>query len=82
MEIDSNEYVLRCNNKTSNGTLKFSQKAERGESLAFHNQQLYGIINLNWYNTCELAITEKDSLPYEIYFSFDNVTYKGCGELR
>ncbi len=82
LKIKDNQFLLHCNNKNVKGTLDISEKSAEGESIAFFDHKIYGVINHNWYNRCELAVTEKDSLPYEIYFSFENITYKGCGEFN
>ena len=60
----------------------FVEKSVNGNTIGFFNGEIYGIINENWEHNCCYSITEKDSLPYEIFFVFEGKTYRGCGEKR
>lgn len=81
LEIQNNNYTLHCNNDIRKGKLSFSIKSSRGESVAFNNSNIFGIINKNENGICDYAILEKDSINFDIIFSYNNQTYRGCGEI-
>lgn len=59
----------------------FSEKSTNGNTIGFRNNEICGIINESWDKNCYHAITDQDSLGYEIFFTFKSKTYKGCGDL-
>ena len=61
-------------------TASFSEKSARGNSIGFRNETIAGIINETWEGYCDYSISEEDSLAYEIFFTFNNKTFKGCGK--
>lgn len=81
MEILKDSIFLFCSNKEKRMQVSFAEKSENGNTIGFANDSLYGFINENWDYDCCYAITEKDSLPYEIFFVFEGKTYRGCGEI-
>ena len=62
------------------GVVEVSSRTAHGETFGFHNEVVYGFYNKTWSNYCDLAVTEKDPMAYEIYFVFKSKAYKGCGE--
>lgn len=80
MEILNDSIFLFCSNKEKRMQVSFAEKSVNGNTIGFANDSLYGFINENWDHDCCYAITEKDSLPYEIIFVFEGKTYGGCGE--
>lgn len=81
LEIENNNYTLHCNNEISTGKLYFSNKSSREESIAFNNSTIFGIINRSENSICDYAILEKDSVNFDIIFSYNNQTYRGCGDI-
>ena len=82
MEIHNDSILLFCDNKEVQMRATFAEKSVNGNTIGFSNDEIYGIINENWEHNCCYSITEKDSLPYEIFFVFEGKTYRGCGEKR
>ena len=80
MEIHNDSILLFCDNKEVQMRATFVEKSVNGNTIGFSNDEIYGIINENWEHNCCYSITEKDSLPYEIFFVFKGKTYRGCGE--
>lgn len=81
MEIKKNNIKLNWDNRYNENVL-FSKVASRGETFGFSNKRIYGIINKCFNKKCEYAITDNDSLSYEIIFVYKGHTLKGCGERR
>lgn len=67
-------------NEELSENVKFSDYSERGVTAGFQGKHIYGIINKPWGTICNLAVTEKDSLEYEVFFVFEGKAYRGCGE--
>lgn len=82
MEIHNDSILLFCDNKEVHMRATFAEKNVNGNTIGFSNDEIYGIINENWKHNCCYSISEKDSLPYEIFFVFEGKTYRGCGEKR
>ena len=82
MEIHNDSILLFCDNKEVHMRATFAEKSVNGNTIGFSNDEIYGIINENWKHNCCYSISEKDSLPYEIFFVFEGKTYRGCGEKR
>ena len=82
MEIHNDSILLFCDNKEVQMRATFAEKSVNGNTIGFSNDEIYGIINENWKHNCCYSISEKDSLPYEIFFVFEGKTYRGCGEKR
>lgn len=82
MEIHNDSILLFCDNKEVQMRATFVEKSVNGNTIGFSNDEIYGIINENWEHNCCYSISEKDSLPYEIFFVFEGKTYRGCGEKR
>lgn len=82
MEIHNDSILLFCDNKEVQMRATFAEKSVNGNTIGFSNDEIYGIINENWEHNCCYSISEKDSLPYEIFFVFEGKTYRGCGEKR
>lgn len=61
--------------------VNYAKSSSRGETFGFSSKNIYGIINKTWgKEVCEYAVTEEDSLSYEILFAFRGKTYRGCGK--
>jgi|GEM_PF-4921531 len=81
IEIKDNHFVLHCMNDTVTDTLRLSKKQTHTDIWAFHSTYIFGIIRKS-YGTCKLDITEKENPSHEIYFSYKNTTYMGCGWIK
>ncbi len=81
MEIENNRIILHCVNDTLTSTFQLSAKQAHSETYAFKGQGVFGIIRKSGGGGCELDITEEEDATHEIYFSYQNVTYMGCGKM-
>ncbi|MBZ4192668.1 hypothetical protein [Niabella beijingensis] len=81
MEIRDNLFILHCVNDTEKDTLYLSKKEAHSETYAFHSKKAFGIIRKS-DGHCKLDITEEEGPTHEIYFSYKNATYRGCGKLK
>lgn len=80
MEIKDNYFVLHCSNDLVKDTLFLSRKQTHTETFVFQGENIFGIVRQS-ENGCVLDITEEGAPSHEIYFSYKNVTYMGCGKL-
>jgi len=80
-EIKGNTFILRCNNETEKDTLVFSQKQAHSETYAFESKNVFGVIR-RANGCCDLDITEEENPTHEIYFSYQGVTFMGCGKIK
>ncbi len=81
MEIKDNRIVLHCVNDNVRDTLILSRKQAHTETYAFRGSDIHGIVRHSGKAGCSLDITEEEKPTHEIYFSYRNVTYMGCGKL-
>jgi|GEM_PF-6675055 len=81
MEINDNYFVLHCVNDIVKDTMYFSGKQAHTGTYAFKSDQVYGVLRESSKGGCILDITEDGDPTHEIYFSYKNVTYMGCGKL-
>jgi len=79
LNIENDSVSLFIDNEYR-GKIEISEKSKDGEFFGFQNKDMFGVINKTWENYCWHAVTEKDSLAYEIYFVFKSRPYRGCGE--
>lgn len=79
-EIKENLFILRCDNKTEKDTLLLSKKQAHTETYAFKSKKVFGVIRRS-NGACDLDITEEERPTHEIYFSYNGVTYIGCGKM-
>lgn len=82
LELDNGKYELDIQNKTLTGNFIFSNKASRGKTISFQDKDIFGFINQSPSRYCDYAITDEDSLSYEVFLHFKKVAYKGCGNLE
>lgn len=82
MEIENNQVILHIVNDKLIDTLHLSDKQAHSETYAFKGRQIFGIIRESGKGGCTLDITEEDYPSHEIYFSYKNETYIGCGRLN
>jgi len=82
MEIENNRVILHCMNDKIVDTVQLSKKQTHTETYAFKGRQVFGIIRESGKGGCTLDIAEKDYPSHEIYFSYKNETYMGCGWLN
>lgn len=68
-------------NKTDRLKVSFAQKTHNGNSQGFTGDGIYGVIRETETGFCNLAVTEVDSLGYEIFFTYEEQTYQGCGTI-
>jgi len=80
IEIKNNIFILHCNNDSVKDTLFLSKKQAYTETYAFRSKKVFGIIRKSSQG-CNLDITEAPNPAYEIYFSFNDTTYMGCGSI-
>jgi uncharacterized membrane protein len=72
MDGDSFRGIVKISNQSTNsGTY----------AIGFSNNKIYGIINKTWDGNCSYAVSEKDSMGFEVYFVYKNKPYRGCGEI-
>lgn len=81
MEIENNRIILHCVNDVLTDTLQLSRKQTHTETYAFKGQGVFGIIRESGVGGCVLDITEEEDATHEIYFSYQNITYMGCGKM-
>lgn len=82
MEIKNSRIILHCGNDELTDTLQINKKQAYSETYAFKGRQVFGIIKKSGKGGCTLDITEEDHPSHEIYFSYKNETYMGCGQLN
>ena len=82
LEVKNNRFTLRCMNDVETGVILLSKKQTHSETYAFRGTNFFGIIRKPWEGCCELDITEEEHPTHEIYFSYQNETYMGCGGFR
>lgn len=80
MEIQNENLFLYCSNKEVRTKVSFAEKSANGNTIGFTSKEISGIINESWDHNCCYAVTEEDTLPYEIFFVFEGKTYRGCGK--
>ncbi|WP_157986489.1 hypothetical protein [Chitinophaga alhagiae] len=80
MKISNDTLVLHCINTIEKDTFYFSGKQAHTNTWAFRGKHVFGVIRKS-SGTCQLDITEEENPTHEIYFSYKNVTYMGCGKL-
>ncbi|MGV3762949.1 hypothetical protein [Parapedobacter sp.] len=81
IEIKDNKFVLHCINDTETGLIFLAKKQTHTATYAFSGKHIFGIIRESTGGGCDLDITEKENPTHEIYFSYKNATYMGCGWL-
>ncbi|WP_460766913.1 hypothetical protein [Niabella terrae] len=82
MDIENNRVILYCINDTLTDTVQISRKQFHSETYAFKGNQLFGIIRRSGKDGCTLDIIDGEAPTHEIYFSYKNETYMGCGGLK
>jgi len=82
MEVRDNVIILNIVNDTVLDTLFLSRKQTHTETYAFRGGHVFGIIRQSSGEGCQLDITETPNPTHEIYFSYKDVTYMGCGKLN
>lgn len=81
MKISDNHFIMHNINDLLQDTLTPSKKQAHTETYAFQSKHVYGIVRASNNGGCILDITEDEDATHEIYFSYKNVTYMGCGKL-
>src|SRR5690606_14800864 len=79
MEIENNRVILHCINDKIIDTVQLSKKQTHTHTYAFKGRQIFGIIRESGKGGCTLDITEELNPSHEIYFSYKDKTYMGCG---
>lgn len=78
MEINANVIQLNLMNVSLSDTLVLAKKQAHTNTYVFQGKHIIGVVRES--NTvCDLDITEEPNPSHEIYFSYNDVSYMGCG---